>query len=236
MIIGFLGAGHMAQTLARVWLGAGHEVRLANSRGPATLTTLIGELGPGATAITPAELVDADVVVLATQWAQTPAALAALNGTASGTASGSASGGSAGEAGDGRSPLAGKIVVDTTNNRTGPGPEGLVDLGGRGSSEVVADLLPGARLVKAFNHLPIPSLGTLREHPEPLALFYAGDDAEAKSVVAGLIRDLGGAPVDTGGLVDGGRLQGTGGGPLAGHGRPLTMAEAGEILAGIRHG
>ena len=222
MIIGFLGAGHMAQTLARVWLAAGHEVRLANSRGPASLTTLIGELGPGATAITPAQLVDADVVVLATQWTQTPSAL------------GGASAG--GPAGDGRSPLAGKIVVDATNNRTGAGPEGLVDLGGRGSSEVVAELLPGARLVKAFNHLPIPSLGTLREHPEPLALFYAGDDAEAKSVVAGLIRDLGGAPVDTGGLVDGGRLQGTGGGPLAGHGRPLTMAEAEEILAGIRHG
>ena len=218
MIIGFLGAGHMAQTLARVWLTAGHQVLLANSRGPASLTTLIGELGPGATAVTPAQLVDADVVVLATQWTQTPSALASVNG-----------------AGDGRSPLAGKIVVDTTNNRTGPGPEGLVDLGGRGSSEVVAELLPGARLVKAFNHLPIPSLGTLCEHPEPLALFYAGDDDEAKSVVAGLIRDLGGAPVDTGGLVDGGRLQGTGGGPLAGHGRPLTMPEAEAILAGIRH-
>ena len=213
MIIGFLGAGHMAQTLARVWLAAGHQVLLANSRGPASLTTLIGELGPGATAVTPAQLVDADVVVLATQWTQTPTAIASLDGAG-----------------------AGKIVVDTTNNRTGPGPEGLVDLGGRGSSEVVAELLPGARLVKAFNHLPIPSLGTLREHPEPLALFYAGDDAEAKSVVAGLIRDLGGAPVDTGGLVDGGRLQGTGGGPLAGHGRPLTMGEAEAILAGMRHG
>jgi predicted dinucleotide-binding enzyme len=225
MIIGFLGAGHMAQTLARVWLAAGHQVLLANSRGPASLTTLIGELGPGATAITPAQLVDADVVVLATQWTQTPAAIAALNGAG-------AASGTAGVA----SPLAGKIVVDATNNRTGAGPEGLVDLGGRGSSEVVAGLLPGARLVKAFNHLPIPSLGTLREHPEPLALFYAGDDAEAKSVVAGLIRDLGAAPVDTGGLVDGGRLQGTGGGPLAGHGRPLTMPEAEAILAGIRHG
>src|SRR2546423_1280508 len=175
MIIGFLGAGHMAQTLARVWLAAGHQVLLANSRGPASLTTLIGELGPGATAISPAHLVDADVVVLATQWTQTPAAIASLD--------------AAGTAASGR--LAGKIVVDTTNNRTGPGPEGLVDLGGRGSSEVVAALLPSARLVKAFNHLPIPSLGTLREHPEPLALFYAGGDAEAKSVVARLIRDLG---------------------------------------------
>lgn len=216
MIIGFLGAGHMAQTLGRVWLAAGHRILLANSRGPDSLAGLVAELGPGASAVTPARLADADVIVLATQWPQTPAAVAGL--------------GSANGAG----PLVGKIVVDATNNRVGPGPEGLVDLGGRGSSEVVAELLPGARLVKAFNHLPIPSLGTLRDHPEPLALFYAGDDPEAKSVVAGLIRDLGGAPVDTGALVDGGRLQGTGGGPLAGHGRPLTMREAEAILADVR--
>jgi predicted dinucleotide-binding enzyme len=207
MIIGFLGAGRMAQTLARGWVRAGHRIVLANSRGPESLADLVAELGPEAAAVTPAQLADADVIVLATQWSQTPNAVAGL----------------------GR--LAGKVVVDTTNNRVGPRPEDLLDLGGRTSSEVVADLVPGARLVKAFNHLPIPSLGTLREHPEPLALFHAGDDAAAKSVVAGLIRDLGGRPVDTGGLVDGGRLQGTGGGPLAGHGRPLTMDEANAILA-----
>jgi predicted dinucleotide-binding enzyme len=209
MIIGMLGAGQMAQTLARVWLGAGHQILLANSRGPGSLAELIAELGPGATAVTPAELVKADVIILATRWAQTPAAVAGVGS------------------------LAGKIVVDTTNNRIGPRPEDVLDLGGRTSSEVVADLVPGARLVKAFNHLPIPSLGTLRDAPEPVALFVAGDDPAAKAAVGDLVRDLGALPVDTGSLVDGGRLQGTGGGPLAGHGRPLYAREAEAILAGL---
>ncbi len=207
MIIGMLGAGHMAQTLARAWLPAGHQILLANSRGPGSLAELVADLGPGARAVTPAELVDADVLILATQWVQTPAAVAGVG------------------------PLAGRIVVDATNNRFGPGPTDLFDLGGRTSSEVVAELVPGARLVKAFNHLPIPYLGRLREQPEPVALFVAGDDPEAKAVVGQLVRDLGALPVDTGGLVEGGRLQGTGGGPLAGHGRPLFAREAEAILA-----
>jgi 8-hydroxy-5-deazaflavin:NADPH oxidoreductase len=210
MIIGMLGAGHMAQTLARAWLPGGHQVWLANSRGPESLAELIDDLGDGAAAVEPAELVDADVVVLATQWTQLPAAVARVGS------------------------LAGKIVVDTTNNRVGPGPEGIVDLGGRTSSEVVAELVPGARLVKAFNHLPIPSLGTLRERPEPVALFVAGDDPAAKAVVGTLVYELGGVPVDTGSLADGGRLHGTGSSPLLGHGHPLTPTEAEAILASAR--
>jgi 8-hydroxy-5-deazaflavin:NADPH oxidoreductase len=207
MIVGMLGAGHMAQTLARGWLPSGHQVWLANSRGPESLAELIADLGDGAAAVEPAELVDADVVVLATQWTQLPAALARVGS------------------------LAGKIVVDATNNRVGPGPEGVVDLGGRTSSEVVAELVPGARLVKAFNHLPIPSLGTLRERPEPVALFVAGDDPAAKAVVGTLAYELGGVPVDTGSLAEGGRLHGAGSSPLLGHGHPLTPTEAEAILA-----
>jgi predicted dinucleotide-binding enzyme len=204
MIIGFLGAGQMAQTLARVWLSAGHRVLLANSRGPESLADLVASLGPGASAVPAPQLRDADVVVLATRWAQLPAAAATVG------------------------PLAGKIVVDTTNNFV---DDELVDLDGRTSSEVVADLVPGARLVKAFNHLLIPRLGTLHGYAEPLALYLAGDDPAAKAVVADLIRDLGGAPVDTGGLVEGARQWGTGG-VLAARGHPLTGTEAQAILAG----
>jgi predicted dinucleotide-binding enzyme len=209
MIIGMLGAGHMAQTLARAWLPGGHQVWLANSRGPESLAELIADLGDGAAAVEPADLVDADVVVLATQWTQTPAALARVRS------------------------LVGKIVIDTTNNRVAAGPEGIVDLGGRTSSEVVAGLVPGARLVKAFNHLPIPSLGTLRERPAPVALFVSGDDPAAKAVVGTLAYELGGVPVDTGSLAAGGRLHGTGGSPLLGHDHPLTPAEAEAILASL---
>jgi 8-hydroxy-5-deazaflavin:NADPH oxidoreductase len=204
MIIGFLGAGQMAQTLARVWLRAGHQVLLANSRGPESLAGLVAELGPGATAVTPPELRDADVIVLATRWAQLPAAVPLLG------------------------PLDGKIVVDPTNNFV---DDKLVDLGGRTSSEVVAELVPSARLVKGFNHLLIKRLGMLRDYPEPLALYLAGDDPAAKAVVAGLVRDLGGVPVDTGRLVEGGRRTGSGG-ILTGYDHPLTGAEAEAVLAG----
>jgi 8-hydroxy-5-deazaflavin:NADPH oxidoreductase len=203
MIIGFLGAGQMAQTLAPVWLRAGHRVLLANSRGPASLADLVATLGPNASAVTPPELTGADVVVLATRWDQLPKALAGVG------------------------PLTGKVVVDPTNNFVN---NELVDLGGRGSSEVVAELVPGARLVKAFNHLLIPRLGTLHDYAEPLALYLAGDDAAAKAVVAALIRDLGGVPVDTGGLVEGARRWAAGG-ALSGHDHPLTGTEAEAILA-----
>jgi len=87
----------------------------------------------------------------------------------------------------------GVIVVDTTNPRFGPGPDEVYDTGALTSSEVVAGLVPGARLVKAFNHQPIPSLAAeLGPSPtERNALFLAGDDPGAKAVVAGLMRDPG---------------------------------------------
>jgi predicted dinucleotide-binding enzyme len=92
-------------------------------------------------------------------------------------------------------------------------------------------------VVKAFNHQPIPALtqelSPIRPaHTEPKALFLAGDDAEAKAVVAELIRDIGGEPIDTGDLRGGGRLQATGGGPRAGPGRLLTVVQARALLAG----
>lgn len=209
--IGFLGAGRMAQTLARLFLGAGHGVILSNTRGPESLTDVIAALGPAASAARPDELTSrADVIVLAVPWARVPEALRSL-GDVSGT-----------------------IVIDTTNNRVGPRPEDVVDLGGRGSSEVVAELVPRARVVKAFNHQPIPALALLTRRSDPWALFVAGDDPTAKALVAQLIREIGGLPIDTGALADGGRLQNTGTGALAGYGRLLTVAEATEALRGAR--
>lgn len=207
--IGILGAGRMGTALARLFADAGHELLLANSRSPETLGALVAELGPRAGAGTPAEVVAfGEVIVLATRWNQTPAAVAGIG------------------------PWEGKIVIDTTNNRFGPGPNDVHELGDRTSSEVVAALVPGARLVKAFNHQPITSLTEQlgRAGGSQNALFLAGDDVGAKAIVAGLIRDIGGEPFDTGSLREGGRLQASGGGPLAGHGRLLTPAEARRLL------
>jgi predicted dinucleotide-binding enzyme len=202
----------MGRTLARLLVDAGHEVRPANTRGPASLAELVASLGSRATAVEASDVArGADVVVLATRWEQTPAAVAVVPS------------------------WDGAVVVDTTNPRFGPGPDDVYDTGARTSSEVVAQLVPGARVVKAFNHQPIPSLGSeLGARPsERNALFLAGDDPGAKALVADLMRSIGGEPIDTGDLRDGGRLQASGGGPLAGHGRLLTPAEAREILAGV---
>jgi 8-hydroxy-5-deazaflavin:NADPH oxidoreductase len=208
--IGILGAGRIGSALARLFVDAGHEVLLVNSRGPESLASLVDELGPRSRAGLPTELAGfGEVIVLATRSGQTADAVAGLG------------------------PWEGKIAIDTTNNRIGPRPEDVVDLGERTSSEVVAELLPGARVVKAFNHQPIPALTNElgAAHTERNALFLAGDDDQAKRVVAGLIRDIGGEPFDNGDLREGGRLQASGGGPLAGHGRLLTPDEARALLA-----
>ncbi len=79
-----LGAGTVAQALARHAIRQGHEVVLSNSRGPASLTPLVRELGPLAGAATPAEAAAADLVVLAVGWPRVPevaAALPRLDGT-----------------------------------------------------------------------------------------------------------------------------------------------------------
>jgi predicted dinucleotide-binding enzyme len=210
MVVGILGAGNMGCTLARLFVDAGHDVRLANSRGPESLADLVTQLGPRATAVAVSAMAaGADLVVLATRWEQLPAATAAVPS------------------------WAGTVVVDATNPRFGPGPDDVYDTGALTSSEVVAELVPGARLVKAFNHQPIPALAAeLGPAPsERNALFLAGDDADAKAVVAELMRSIGGEPIDTGDLRSGGALQASGGGPLAGHGRLLTPAEAAEILS-----
>jgi predicted dinucleotide-binding enzyme len=209
MVVGVLGAGRMGRTLARLLVDAGYDVRLANSRGPESLAGLVAELGPRAAAVAASEIAaGADVVVLATGWKQLRVATAAVPS------------------------WAGAVVVDTTNPRFGPGPDDVYDTGARTSSEVVAELVPGARLVKAFNHQPIPALAAeLGPVPsERNALFLAGDDPAAKALVAQLMRSIGGEPIDTGDLRSGGALQASGGGPLAGHGRLLTPAEAAEIL------
>ncbi|MFE2310220.1 NADPH-dependent F420 reductase, partial [Streptomyces sp. NPDC059411] len=114
------------------------------------------------------------------------------------------------------------VLVDATNAFSGPGAPR--DLGGRGSSELVADWYPGVRIVKSLNTMHFETLAVAGTSQGPrLAHFTAGDDGKAKEIVAGIITDLGFAPVDTGPLHSGGILQQPGG-PL--FNRPLTEAQA----------
>jgi predicted dinucleotide-binding enzyme len=104
----------------------------------------------------------------------------------------------------------GQVVMDPTNAWN-------ADLGGRTSSEIVADLVPGARVVKAANTLGAAVLGAdPHEAGGRRAIFLSGDDADAKAVVADLFDAAGFFPLDLGGLAAGGRMQQLGG-PLAAH-------------------
>ena len=193
MKVGIVGAGKIGSALARHLTRSGNEVIVSNSRGPKSLEPLIAELGPRAKAGTVAEAAAAPVVFLTVTWAQLPGALSRLP------------------------PWSGRIAVDTTNPFVADGAGlRLVDLGGKTSSEVVAGMVPGARLVKAFNTLFYQVLAS-----EPgqaggrRVIFLSGDDAAAKGQVSALIDQLGFAAVDLGGLVEGGRMH-QAGGPLAG--------------------
>jgi len=204
MNIGIIGSGRIGATAARLFVGAGHPVAISNSRGPETLNGLIGELGPGARAATPAEAAEfGEVVLLAIPF---------------------------GRHGDlPKSELGSRIVIDAMNHY--PGRDGEPDVGGRTSSEVVAEALPGARVVKAFNTMNSHTLGTeSTEDPDRrLVLFVAGDDEEAKSAVSELIREIGFVPVDTGSLAEGGRRQEPGS-PV--YNKPMTEPEARQALGG----
>jgi len=104
----------------------------------------------------------------------------------------------------------GQIVVDATNDFD-PG-----DLEGRTSSELVADLVAGARVVKAANTLAAEVLGSdPHEAGGRRVIFLSGDDADAKSLVGRLFEDAGFSAIDLGDLATGGKMQQVHG-PLAG--------------------
>jgi hypothetical protein len=105
--------------------------------------------------------------------------------------------------------LRGKVVIDAMNPYDPAG--GFFDLNGTTSSEIVLKRIPEARLVKAFNTIYYDHLATRGRKELPVqerhAIYLAGDDVQAKQVVADLIEEIGFAPVDTGSLHDGGQLQ-----------------------------
>jgi predicted dinucleotide-binding enzyme len=190
MNIGIIGAGGIGSAFALQAAKAGHNIIVSNSRGPDSLSELVSRLGRRAKAGTREEAAAADMVVLAVQWQQVREALAQL--------------------GDWN----GRILVDATNPIVQPGFR-IADLGAQTSSEVVASLAPGARVVKAANTLPPALLGAdPRVGGGRRVLFISGDDAAAKADIGELLDQVGFAVVDLGNLRDGGRMQQFPGGPL----------------------
>jgi 8-hydroxy-5-deazaflavin:NADPH oxidoreductase len=200
MLIGIIGAGNVAQTFARFGVAGGHEVILSNSGDPDALRAVVQKLGARARTGSVADAAVTQIVVLAVPWPRVESALRGLPA------------------------WNGRILIDATNGfRDGTPAGGLVDVRNGSTSEIVAALAPGARVIKTFNTSGMPQLVT----PPPAlglkrVLFVSGDDAEAKGVVAGLLRDFGFATVDLGDLQAGGRLQQVGG-PIAG--REFFVAE-----------
>ena len=208
MNIGILGAGNIGATAAKLFSQAGHQVRIANSRGPQTLEETVGTLGEHVRAATPEDAVAfGDVVLIAVPWSHKEDAIP--------------------DAG----PYDDKIVIDAMNPYTEEFE--LEDLGERTSSEITKTLVPGARLVKAFNTIHyrrLASDGKPAGAKGRLAVFLAGDDADAKAVVAHLIDEIGFDAVDTGSLAGGGRKQQPG---TAIYNVALTGDDAEKTLAAI---
>jgi predicted dinucleotide-binding enzyme len=206
MRIGIIGSGMIGSSLAALFAERGHEVLLANSRGPQSLTETTRQLGP---TVTPATVVDTarggDVVVLAIPFGRYPELPV--------------------------DAFVGQTVVDTTNyypQRDGPVPE--LTTGIATSSELLARHLVDAQVVKAFNTLHFERLRTAGRPGAPpsqrLAIPLAGDDARAKALVARLIDDIGFAAVDAGDLAAGRHQQP--GQPV--YNMPVGQAEARKLL------
>jgi predicted dinucleotide-binding enzyme len=187
MKIGFIGASVVAQTIAKHALICGHEVLLSNSRGPDSLALLIRELGPGASAGTIQQAAEQTLVVLAVKWSSVQAALFSVV------------------------DWKGRILIDATNRIASLDPFSLGDISGRTSSEIVADLAAGARVVKAFNSVPMSWISDFSGSKARTVLFISGDDPQAKQPVNELIEQFGFGCVDLGMLAGGGRLQQLGG-------------------------
>jgi hypothetical protein len=184
--IGFIGSGRIGSQLARLAVKNGYDVVMSNSRGPATLSGLIAELGPKARAATAEEAAKAGDMVVVTiplkNYRTVPV-----------------------------DPLAGKVVIDTNNYY--PQRDGHIrelDDESTTTAELLQGHLPKSKVVKAFNHIYAADLtahGLPKGNPERRALVIAGNDPDAKAQVARLIDQFGFDVVDAGPLAEGWRIQ-----------------------------
>lgn len=210
MKIGIIGAGHIGGTLTRRLRALGHDVSVANSRGPETLAALAAETG--ARAVTVAEAARGrDVVIVTIPEKQIPSLPPNLF--------------------DGVDP--GTVVVDTGNYypRQRDGRIDAIEAGTVESRWVAQQV--GRPVVKAFNNIYAQHLmerGRPAGDRRRIALPVAGDDERAKSVVIRLLDELGFDGVDAGGLDESWRQQpGT---PV--YGTDLDAAGVRLALAGAR--
>jgi len=208
MKIGIVGAGSIGANAARLFVRAGHEVVLSNSRGGEGLETLVAELGGKAKASTIKQAANfGEVVLVAVPFGKFKTLPA--------------------------DAFKGKVVIDAGNyypERDGRFAE--LDRDETTSSELLSEHLKEARLVKGFNTIYFKHLATQGDASLPLedrrAIFIAGDDSGAKEIVANLIEEIGFAAIDTGFLHEGGRSQQPG---TAVYNKDVSAKEAAALVS-----
>jgi predicted dinucleotide-binding enzyme len=208
MEIAIVGPGRIGGNIARRLAAAGHQLALSFSRDDAKLSALADQLG--GRAATPAEAVaGAEVVVISMPWSAIPEALE--------------------QAGS----LAGKIVIDTTN-QFGSGP---MPADGQTAAAFNAARMPGARYTKSFNTLTSGFQEEVadRPHDSRVVQWVCGDDTGAKAVVSALIEQAGYVPVDLGGT-DGCEVMEAPRRPGAVYGEEWRLPEALEVVSAVREG
>ena len=199
MTIGIIGSGALGSNFARILAKNGIAATISNSRGPAALASLVKELGPSIKAGTVEEAASADIVLLAVRWVDAEKVLRSL------------------PAWNGRIVIDGTNPVEFFDPATSPDANDssnplaaygikAVDLGGKHSSQLIQQFVPGARVVKAFNHNDVNVLKEPEVAGGKRVLFYSGDDAAAKAEVRGIMEAGGFFPVDLGVLDVGGPL------------------------------
>ena len=191
MTYAIIGSGNIGHALATQFSRKGIEVMLANSRGLGSLVDIAQALGPTIKPTTAKEALQADVVILAIPFGAIPEA---VKGVVS---------------------WSGRLVIDASNAIEFPAFK-PADLGGRLSTEIVAEAVPGARVVKAFNTIPAAKLKaqTALSGGRRLVVL-SSDDASARADAAHLIEQLGFAALDLGTLRQASHLQQFGGAMVA---------------------
>lgn len=177
MHIGIIGTGNMGSGLGKIWAENGHQLMFSYSRDVTKLEKIAREIGSNASVGTPAEAVQfADVVVLCVPYDAVEDALKAAGS------------------------LDGKILFSIVNALL-PDMSGMAVGTTTSAAEEIAKLAPRARVVEALPVFAEVLNSPSRSFGEQLAtVFYTGDDADSKQIVAGLLREIDVEPIDAGAL------------------------------------
>jgi len=203
--IGIVGSGRVGGGIGSVWVKAGHEV-MFSSRHIEHDKALAAKLGANAHAGTPREAAAfGEVVMISVPYGALP------------------------EVGkDLEALIKGKIVIDTCNPFVWRDGEIATWAREKGAGLASANLIPGARIVRAFNAIGAARMSTAHQDPGRIGMPIASDDAEAIVVASNLIRDIGYEPIVIGDLAMGKYLMpGT---PLSGEHTPEEIRKIAATL------